>query len=85
MFCTEERETREIFWAGFGFQVWCQLLTHVVRHRETNLLIIDEPEIYLHPELQRQMVAMLRDAGPDVLLATHSAEVVGEAEPPESC
>jgi hypothetical protein len=23
MFCPEERVPREIFWAGFGFQVWC--------------------------------------------------------------
>jgi hypothetical protein len=26
MFCPEERIPREIFWAGFGFQVWCQML-----------------------------------------------------------
>ena len=25
MFCPEERIPREIFWAGFGFQVWCQM------------------------------------------------------------
>ena len=27
MFCREARMTREVYWAGFGFQVWCQLLT----------------------------------------------------------
>lgn len=25
MFCLEERMTREIYWVGFGFQIWCQL------------------------------------------------------------
>jgi hypothetical protein len=30
MFCPEERIPREIFWAGFGFQVWCQMLTYIV-------------------------------------------------------
>jgi len=30
MFCPEERIPREIFWAGFGFQVWCQMLTEPV-------------------------------------------------------
>jgi hypothetical protein len=30
MFCPEERMDREIFWAGFGFQVWCQMLTFMV-------------------------------------------------------
>lgn len=29
MFCPEERIPREIFWAGFGFQVWCQMLTYI--------------------------------------------------------
>ena len=30
MFCPEERIPREIFWSGFGFQVWCQMLTHLI-------------------------------------------------------
>ena len=33
MFCTEDRIARELYWAGFGFQVWCQLLTHITRYR----------------------------------------------------
>ncbi len=31
MFCPEQRIPREIFWAGFGFQVWCQMLTHIIQ------------------------------------------------------
>ena len=31
MFCQENRITRELYWTGFGFQVWCQLLTHISR------------------------------------------------------
>ena len=26
MFCYEERIAREICWAGFGFQIWIQLI-----------------------------------------------------------
>lgn len=81
MFCREERIDRELYWAGFGFQVWCQLLTHIVRSRNDSLLVIDEPDIYLHPDLQRQLVGVLREAGPDILLATHSAELIGETDP----
>ncbi len=83
MFCLENRMTREIFWAGFGFQIWCQLLTHISRSRTSSLLIVDEPEIYLHPDMQRQLIGILRDAGPDILLATHSTEIMGEADPSE--
>jgi hypothetical protein len=50
MFCPEERIDREIFWAGFGFQVWCQMLTFMVINRTASLFIIDEPDIYPHSD-----------------------------------
>jgi energy-coupling factor transporter ATP-binding protein EcfA2 len=83
MFCRENRIARELYWAGFGFQVWCQLLTHIYRSQQDSLLIVDEPEIYLHPEVQRHLLAIFRDAAPDVLLATHSTEIMSEADPAE--
>lgn len=81
MFCPEQRYPREIFWAGFGFQVWCQMLTYIVRAREASLLVIDEPDIYLHSDLQRRLVGILKDRSPDVLIATHSTEIISEADP----
>ncbi|MBI5275907.1 MAG: AAA family ATPase [Burkholderiales bacterium] len=83
MFVSEDRIDREIYWAGFGFQVWCQLLTHISRASGTTLLAIDEPEIYLHPDVQRQLLAILRGLEADVLLATHSVEIISEADPAE--
>jgi energy-coupling factor transporter ATP-binding protein EcfA2 len=81
MFCPEERIPREIFWAGFGFQVWNQMLTHVVQGQDASIFLIDEPDIYLHSDLQRQLIGILRNLGPDVLIATHSTEIISEAEP----
>lgn len=81
MFCPEERFDREIYWAGFGFQVWCQMLTYMVRSRKDSLFIIDEPDIYLHSDLQRQLVSLLKELGPDILIATHSTEIISEADP----
>lgn len=80
MFCPEQRIPREIFWAGFGFQVWCQMLTHIIQGNDTAIFLIDEPDIYLHSDLQRQLVGLLRDMGPDILIATHSTEIITEAE-----
>lgn len=81
MFCLENRITREIFWSGFGFQVWCQMLTHLIQAGDRSLFLIDEPDIYLHSDLQRQLIGILRDLGPDILIATHSTEMITEAEP----
>ena len=83
MFCPEERIPRELFWSGFGFQVWCQMLTYLIQSKEVSLFLIDEPDIYLHSELQRQLLVLLRNLGPDILLATHSTEIITEAETDE--
>ena len=83
MFCLEERITRELYWVGFGFQIWCQLLTHLSRSRDTSIIVIDEPEIYLHPDVQRQLIGIVRDCGPATLMATHSSEIMSEADPSE--
>lgn len=80
MWCPESRKPREIAWSGFGFQVWCQMLSHVVRSSEASIFLIDEPDIYLHSDLQRQLVSILRHLGPDIVIATHSTEIVSEAE-----
>ncbi len=83
MFVSENRIARELYWAGLGFQVWCQLLTHISRCSESDVLVVDEPEVYLHPEVQRQLLGILRDVRPDIILATHSVEILSEADPSE--
>lgn len=47
------------------------------------MFAIDEPEIYLHPDVQRQLLTILRQLPTDVILATHSVEIIGEADPSE--
>jgi predicted ATPase len=83
MFCREHRISRELYWAGFGFQIWLQLLTHISRANGATLLVVDEPEVYLHPDVQRQLLGILRGCDCDVLLATHSTEIMSEADPSE--
>ena len=83
MFCKEDRKTRELYWVGFGFQIWVQLLTHLSRTEGDTLVVVDEPETYLHPDVQRQLLGIIRDIGTDVLLATHSSEIMAEADPSE--
>jgi hypothetical protein len=80
MYCRENRQTRELYWCGFGFQIWCQLLTHVSRAGPGDVLVVDEPETYLHPSVQRQLLQILRETGAQVVLATHSATLIASAK-----
>lgn len=83
MFVAEDRIARELYWVGFGFQIWCQLLTHLHRVDPSTMVVIDEPEVYLHPEIQRKLLHVIKDTGADILVATHSREIVQEASPGE--
>lgn len=81
MFCEENRMAREICWAGFGFQIWLQLLTHIVSSKNSDLLVVDEPEIYLHPDLQHKVLDLLKESNAKIVLATHSVEIINTVEP----
>ncbi|NQT25607.1 AAA family ATPase [candidate division KSB1 bacterium] len=76
-FYREGRFDREIAWAGQGLQVWFQIISHLVRLRHSSILILDEPEINLHPEKQNDLVRILRDYyNGTILIATHSVELM---------
>lgn len=80
MFCIEDGILRELYWTGYGFQVWCQLLSHIFRSQGRSMLVIDEPDIYLHANPQRQLLSILKASDPDVLMATHSSEIIADAD-----
>lgn len=70
---------RELFWAGDGIQIWMQVLFHLWRLRAAESVILDEPDIFLHPDLQRRLVRVLEDSPAQIVLATHAPEVLSEA------
>jgi len=76
-FFKEDRIDRELCWAGQGLQVWFQIVTHLVRLRNSSMIVLDEPEINLHPEKQNDLIRLLQEyfAG-NVLIATHSVELM---------
>ena len=73
------RHPREISWAGDGIQIWLQILLHLYRNVNASVIILDEPEVFLHPDLQRRLVHVLSAHPAQTITATHSAEVLAEA------
>lgn len=45
------RYPRELRWAGDGIQIWIQVLFHIWRNRDKEVLLLDEPDVFLHPDL----------------------------------
>jgi len=80
MFFEENRVAREIQWAGFGFQVWLQIHTHLIRGKNESILVLDEPDIYLHPDLQHRLYADVKELFSQFFLATHAIEIINVAD-----
>lgn len=75
------RTEKEIFWAGDGIQIWLQLLFHLWRTRGCASVLLDEPDVFLHPDLQRRLVRVVEAAYQQVIMSSHAAEVASEAQP----
>jgi len=58
------------------------ILSFFLRHNVNNaVILIDEPEMHLHPELARLLVRTMQSIRPgnQVWMATHNAEIIDEA------
>jgi len=78
MYYLDGRKTREVHWAGFGFQVWLQMMTYIVKGTPDSILVLDEPDVYLHPDLQRKLTRIIQENFGQVFVATHSTEIINE-------
>ena len=74
-----DRTPKELFWVGDGMQIFVQLLTHLWRLRSADVVILDEPDLYLHADLQRRLVRLLDSMTAQTITATHSSEMLAEA------
>lgn len=75
----DDRMSKELFWIGDGMQIFVQILTHLWRLRSAEVVILDEPDLYLHADLQRRLVRLLNSTPAQTITATHSSEMLAEA------
>jgi ABC-type uncharacterized transport system ATPase subunit len=71
----------EIGWMGSGLQMWLQIMWFLSRVNQDEVIILDEPDVYMHPELQRKLIRLLRNHYKQVIVSTHSIEIISEVEP----
>lgn len=70
----------EVGWMGHGLQMWLQIMWFLSRINQDELVILDEPDVYMHPDLQRKLIKLLISNYKQVIVSTHSVEIISEVE-----
>lgn len=73
--------TAEISWMGDGIQLWIQAMWFLSRVDKNSIVILDEPDVYMHSELQKRLVKMLTNNYKQVILTTHSIKIMSLVNP----
>jgi len=71
----------EVAWMGHGLQMWLQMIWFLSRAQDHETVILDEPDVYMHADLQRRLVRFVRNRHQQVIIATHSSEIMAEVLP----
>jgi predicted ATP-dependent endonuclease of OLD family len=62
---------------GSGLQAWIQTLWFLTRISPRSTIVLDEPDIYLHADLQRKLLKLLASGDYlQTIIATHSLEMI---------
>lgn len=73
----------EVAWMGHGMQIWLQTLWFLARTPANAIVVLDEPDVYLHPDLQTKIVRLVKSKHSQTIIATHSTEIVSDVRPSE--
>ncbi|EJN95055.1 ATP-dependent nuclease [Streptococcus ratti] len=76
-----DRFTSEIGFMGSGLQMWLQIIWFICKSLGSDTIILDEPDVYMHPDLQRSLVKIVKQRFKQVIIASHSVEILSEVNP----
>lgn len=73
----------ELGWMGHGLQMWIQTMWFISQCANNAIVVLDEPDVYMHADLQRRLVRLITPMFSQVIIATHSLEIIEEV--PSDC
>lgn len=80
IFLSDSRFVAELGLMGSGLQMWLQIMWFLCRTKDCSTVILDEPDVYMHPDLQRKLIRIIKSRYPQTIIATHSIEIMSEVD-----
>ena len=71
----------EVALMGHGLQMWLQIVWFLARAPQQGTVVLDEPDVYMHPDLQRRLLELVRTSYEQLVIATHSVEIISDVDP----
>ena len=68
----------EVGMMGHGLQMWLQTMWFLSCVKKDSTVILDEPDVYMHADLQRRLIRLLMGRYQQNIIATHSTEIMAE-------
>ena len=66
---------------GHGLQMWLQTVWFLARVDRESTVVLDEPDVDMHPDLQRRLLDLVRTRFRQLIIATHSIEIISDVDP----
>ena len=81
LFIKDNNFPAEIGRMGSGIQMWLQIIWFLAKTEGYFLIILDEPDVYMHADLQRKILDIVKTRYPQIIIATHSLEIISRVDP----
>ncbi|MGP8152544.1 MAG: ATP-dependent nuclease [Smithella sp.] len=79
----DEDFVAELSLMGHGLQMWLQTMWFLARSSQSATVILDEPDVYMHPDLQRRLIRYIKNRYNQIIITTHSVEIMSEVDADE--
>ncbi|MCP4887989.1 MAG: AAA family ATPase [Planctomycetaceae bacterium] len=65
---------------GHGVQMWLQIIWFLSRADPQTVVVLDEPDVYLHPDQQSSLMQLVRGRFEQSILSTHANAIITECD-----
>jgi len=76
LFVREQGFVAEVSSFGHGIQMWLQIVWFLTRTSTDSVVILDEPDVYMHPTLQQKLIDLVKGRFVQCIISTHAAPII---------